>query len=69
VRDHGPGIDPADRPRVFDRFYRSPSARTKPGSGLGLSIVAAVVEDHGGTVFIEAPPGGGAAVGFRLGAA
>ena len=66
VRDHGPGIDPGDRPRVFDRFYRASSARTKPGSGLGLSIVAAVVEDHGGTVFAGAPEGGGAEVGFTL---
>jgi two-component system sensor histidine kinase MprB len=51
---------------VFDRFYRASSARTKPGSGLGLSIVAAVVEDHGGTVFAGAPEGGGAEVGFTL---
>jgi len=66
VRDHGPGIDPADRARVFDRFYRSPSARATPGSGLGLSIVAAVVADHGGTVFANEAAGGGAVVGFTL---
>ncbi len=66
VRDHGPGIDPADVPRVFDRFYRSAAARTTPGSGLGLAIVKKVVTEHGGEVFVEHPDGGGALVGFRL---
>jgi two-component system sensor histidine kinase MprB len=60
VRDHGPGIDPADQPRIFDRFYRSPAARTMPGSGLGLAIVKQVADSHGGTVSSDAPPGGGA---------
>ena len=49
VRDHGPGIDEADLPFVFDRFYRAPSARGMPGSGLGLAIVRQVAEAHGGT--------------------
>jgi two-component system sensor histidine kinase MprB len=66
VRDHGPGIDPADRERVFDRFYRSGSARQLPGSGLGLAIVRQVVEAHGGAVFAEDHPDGGAVVGFEL---
>ena len=44
VRDHGPGIDDADRPYVFDRFYRSTAARGMPGSGLGLAIVRQVAE-------------------------
>ena len=48
VRDHGPGFAPADLPHVFDRFYRAASARTVPGSGLGLSIVRKVAEEHGG---------------------
>ncbi len=43
VGDSGPGIDDVDRPFIFDRFWRSPSARALPGSGLGLSIVAQVV--------------------------
>jgi two-component system sensor histidine kinase MprB len=66
VRDHGPGISDEDRPHVFDRFYRSVDARTTPGSGLGLSIVKQVVDDHGGDVFAEAPDDGGAEVGFAV---
>jgi two-component system, OmpR family, sensor histidine kinase MprB len=49
VADNGPGIPDADRPYVFDRFYRSPAARAHPGSGLGLAIVRQVAEAHGGT--------------------
>jgi two-component system, OmpR family, sensor histidine kinase MprB len=64
VRDHGPGIDEADLPFVFDRFYRAPSARGLPGSGLGLAIVRQVAEVHGGTVTAERADGGGAR--FRL---
>lgn len=59
VRDHGPGIPAADLPHVFERFWRSPSARSLPGSGLGLSIVARVVAECGGTVALEPAPGGG----------
>ena len=66
VRDHGPGIDPEDLPHVFDRFYRSPAARSLPGSGLGLSIVRQVVEAHGGTVTAENADGGGALFRVRL---
>jgi len=66
VRDHGPGIAEEDRPHVFDRFYRSVDARSKPGSGLGLSIVKQVVDDHGGDVFAEEPEDGGARVGFAI---
>jgi two-component system sensor histidine kinase MprB len=66
VEDQGPGIEPADRARVFDRFYRAAAARSQPGSGLGLAIVRQVVDDHGGTVLVDESPSGGAAVGFRL---
>jgi two-component system sensor histidine kinase MprB len=66
VRDHGPGIPDDDLTRVFERFYRSPEARSLPGSGLGLSIVAAVVDAHGGTVFARNAPDGGAVVGFTV---
>lgn len=72
VRDRGPGISVDDRPHVFDRFYRAVSARTEPGSGLGLSIVKQAVERHGGTVWAgnrtdpDADGHLGAAVGFAL---
>jgi len=66
VRDHGPGIDQADLPFVFDRFYRAPAARGLPGSGLGLAIVRQVAEHHGGTVMAERAEGGGARLRLRL---
>jgi two-component system, OmpR family, sensor histidine kinase MprB len=66
VRDRGPGIDDADLPYVFDRFYRSPSARTMSGSGLGLAIVRQVAEAHGGAVVAERAEGGGTRVTLRL---
>jgi two-component system, OmpR family, sensor histidine kinase MprB len=66
VRDHGPGIDEADRPYVFDRFYRAPGARGQPGSGLGLAIVKQVAETHGGTVTAEPAEGGGTQMRLRL---
>ena len=66
VRDHGPGIDDADLPHVFDRFYRSASARTMAGSGLGLAIVRQVAEAHGGAVVAERAQGGGTLVTLRL---
>lgn len=66
VRDRGPGIDPGDLPRVFDRFYRADAARSLPGSGLGLAIVRQMADEHGGTVFAAARDGGGAVVGFEL---
>jgi two-component system sensor histidine kinase MprB len=66
VSDGGPGIPEADLPMVFDRFYRSDDARSRPGSGLGLAIVRDVAEAHGGTVFATGPEGGGARVGFSV---
>jgi two-component system sensor histidine kinase MprB len=68
VRDHGPGIDPADLPHVFDRFYRSAAARAMPGSGLGLAIVKQTVDDHGGSVTVENAADGGVLVTLRFGA-
>ena len=59
VRDHGPGIDPADLPYVFDRFWRAPDARGMPGSGLGLAIVRQVAEAHHASVRAELPQDGG----------
>jgi two-component system, OmpR family, sensor kinase len=62
VEDTGPGIAPEHLPHVFDRFYRADAARDQAtgGSGLGLSIVRAIVERHGGRVKVESPPGRGA---------
>jgi two-component system, OmpR family, sensor histidine kinase MprB len=60
VRDHGPGFDDEDLPRVFERFYRADGARALPGSGLGLAIVRQATEAHGGSVSAANAPGGGA---------
>ncbi|MER5354730.1 HAMP domain-containing sensor histidine kinase [Kitasatospora sp. NPDC002551] len=59
VRDHGPGIPPDELPYVFDRFWRSPSSRQLPGSGLGLSIVAQSVREAGGEVSLGPARNGG----------
>ena len=61
VRDEGPGMTPEQAARVFERFYRADSSRSRSngGSGLGLSIVDAVVTAHGGTVRCESEPGAG----------
>jgi two-component system sensor histidine kinase MprB len=66
VVDRGPGFDEDDLPLVFERFYRSTAARSRPGSGLGLSIVADIVAQHGGEVYARNRDGGGAVVGFTL---
>ena len=62
VADEGPGLTPDVAARVFERFYRGDPARTRArgGSGLGLSIVAAVAEAHGGGVSVDTAPGRGA---------
>jgi heavy metal sensor kinase len=59
VLDNGPGIAPEELPRIFDRFYRAPSARGRPGTGLGLPIARWIVEEHQGTVSVESVPGQG----------
>jgi two-component system sensor histidine kinase MprB len=66
VRDHGPGVAEADMPYVFDRFYRGEGARGRHGSGLGLSIVRQVAQQHGGSVGVENAPDGGAVFTLRL---
>ena len=66
VADRGPGFDDEDLPRVFDRFYRSTAARSRPGSGLGLAIVVDIVGQHGGEVYARNREGGGAVVGFTI---
>ena len=66
VRDHGPGVPDADKPLIFDRFFRGETARGRPGSGLGLAIVRQVAEAHGGSVGVEDAAGGGASFRLRL---
>jgi two-component system, OmpR family, sensor kinase len=66
VEDSGPGLDAEEAERVFERFYRADQSRSRAsgGVGLGLSIVAAVAEAHGGTVAAESEPGKGTT--FRI---
>ena len=66
VADEGPGMEPEEAKRVFERFWRSDPARTRAsgGAGLGLSIVRAIAEAHGGRATVEATPGEGAT--FRI---
>jgi len=69
VTDDGIGVDPADLPNLFDRFYRTDQSRSREagGTGLGLAITRTIVEAHGGTVWLEsAGPGQGATVSIRL---
>jgi len=68
VRDTGPGMPTEEARRVFERFYRADPARarTSGGSGLGLSIVSAIVAAHGGTVSATSSPGHGMAVTVRI---
>jgi two-component system sensor histidine kinase MprB len=66
VVDRGPGIAAGDVEHVFERFFRSEDARSRPGSGLGLAIVRDVAESHDGTVFAANHEGGGARVGFSI---
>ena len=64
VTDHGQGISPQEQPRIFQRFYRSPSVQKRiPGSGLGLSIAHRILQAHGGDLTVTSEPG---ATTFRL---
>jgi two-component system sensor histidine kinase MprB len=67
VRDHGPGFREEDLPFVFDRFHRSPDARSKPGSGLGLAIVRQAAEAHGGFAEAANAVDGGALMRINFG--
>jgi two-component system OmpR family sensor kinase len=60
VRDHGPGLQGDALAHAFDRFWQADHARVGPGAGLGLSIVAAIAQEHGGSVTAANAPGGGA---------
>lgn len=66
VSDTGPGIPPAERDAVFRRLYRRDASRSQRGLGLGLSLVKAIVEAHGGSVRVDDAPGGGACFEVRI---
>jgi signal transduction histidine kinase len=66
VSDTGPGISPDDLPHLFEPLYRAESARALPGTGLGLTIVRAILDQHGAPVSVRSAPGQGTAFTFRL---
>jgi signal transduction histidine kinase len=68
VVDTGMGIPKAEQPRLFEKFFRSSLSQDQatPGTGLGLTIVKAIVTEHGGTVAVESEEGVGTAVAFTL---
>jgi signal transduction histidine kinase len=59
IRDTGVGISAEDLPRIWERFYRADKSRSEPGLGLGLSLVKAIIEAHGGHVLVTSKPGEG----------
>ncbi|NBO17738.1 MAG: hypothetical protein EBV03_00640 [Proteobacteria bacterium] len=65
VADNGPGIPKGDEERIFDKYYAS-TVRKDKGGGLGLAICRGIIHAHGGKIWAEAPPGGGALVTFTL---
>ena len=68
MRDHGPGIPNEDRDKLFQKFYRidNSSTRTTAGTGLGLAITKALVELHGGEIWVESEVGEGSVFNFTL---
>ena len=68
IADNGKGIAREDLPNIFNRFYRADTSRSssKGGSGIGLSIVKKIIEDHGGRVWARSEPGKGTKIIFSL---
>ncbi|MGH2541781.1 MAG: sensor histidine kinase, partial [Ardenticatenaceae bacterium] len=66
LADRGPGVPPGDEERIFDKFYQGRHGNGRSGVGLGLAICRAIVEAHGGRIWAENRPGGGATFRFTL---
>jgi two-component system sensor histidine kinase KdpD len=66
VSDHGPGLEAGSQERVFEKFYRGKRDAQRNGAGLGLAICRGVVEAHGGRIWAENRPEGGAQFSFTL---
>ena len=66
VSDTGCGISEADLPHIFERLYRCDASRSRPGSGLGLTLAAAIVRVHGGTITAASTPGRGSSFTVTL---
>lgn len=66
VTDNGPGVPAVERDAIFRRLYRGDASRSQRGLGLGLSLVKAIVEAHGGTITVDDAPGGGACFAMRI---
>lgn len=66
VRDHGPGVDPLEREKIFEIFHRGTSSRNSRGTGVGLAIVRKIALRYQGTTWVEDTPGGGATFCFAL---
>ena len=66
VRDTGSGIHADELPHIWERLYRGDRSRTTRGLGLGLSLVRAIVEAHGGRVSVDSAPGTGSVFDVRL---
>ena len=68
IEDNGRGISQKDLPNIFDRFYRADSSRnsSQGGSGIGLSIVKKIIEDHGGKIWATSKEGIGTVMHFVL---
>jgi two-component system sensor histidine kinase KdpD len=66
VADRGPGLPPGEELRIFEKFYRVPVATATSGVGLGLTICRGIITAHGGRIWAENRPGGGAVFRFTL---
>ena len=66
VTDHGPGVAPEDRNRLFEKFYRGTNQQNGGGTGMGLAIARGIIEAHQGRIWFESTPGNGATFAFSL---